>query len=535
MPGSTVPWWQRGAIYQIYPRSFADANGDGIGDLVGIIDHLDHVAALGAVAIWLSPIFPSPMADFGYDVSDYRDVDPVFGRLDDLDRLIASAHERGIRIVLDWVANHTSERHPWFVSARASRADPRRSWYVWRDGSPAGGPPNDWRSEFPAVGPAWSRDDATGQWYLHSFTPAQPDLNWDCPEVEAAMHDIMRFWLGRGVDGLRLDAIHKIAKDPELRDNAGELRRHDQDWDTIHSRLRGLRRVVDEFEDRMIVGEVALEALDRTVSYIADGDQLHLAHNFIFPKLPWQARALRDSIDEFEALAEPGAWPAWFFENHDLPRVATRLDAGGRGRARARAAALMLYALRGTPFLYQGQELGLPDADIPPERIVDVDGRDPQRAPIPWRPPTAAAPGAGFSTEEPWLPVVAEAEALCVERQAEDPGSMLSLVRRLAAARTGRVALQVGAQRMLDGGDDLLAWERRHGAERLLAAVNFRPAPVRLGLPSDTAGTMLVSTDPGRRAGEPWPDAITLGPDEAVLLDLAATGAAPSRAAAPNP
>ncbi|MDP9135948.1 MAG: alpha-amylase family glycosyl hydrolase, partial [Actinomycetota bacterium] len=354
-----VPWWQRGAIYQVYPRSFADGDGDGIGDLPGLVERLDHIAELGMQAVWLSPIFRSPMADFGYDVSDYCDVDPVFGTLADVDRLVEQAHARGMRVILDWVPNHTSDRHPWFQASRSARDDPRRDWYVWRDGTP-GAPPNDWTSQFRAVGPSWTFDEATGQWYLHSFMAEQPDLNWDNPEVEAAMHDVIRFWLDCGVDGLRLDAIHKIAKDPLLRSHATAPRRHDEDWETIHARLRGIRRVVDEYEDRMVVGEVALQDLHRTVSYLESGDQLHLAHNFVFVDLPWDAEAFRTSIDDFDALTDRTAWPAWFLENHDKPRVVTRFDDGGLGPARARGALLMLYALRGTPFVYQGQELGLP-------------------------------------------------------------------------------------------------------------------------------------------------------------------------------
>ncbi len=307
------PWWQRGAVYQIYPRSFADADGDGVGDLRGIVSRLDHVAALGAEAIWLGPIFPSPMADFGYDVSDFCNVDPTFGTLGDLDALVTACHGRGIRLVLDWVPNHTSCLHPWFLASRSGRDDPRRDWYVWRDGTPGGGPPNDWTSEFSAVGRSWTWDQATGQWYLHSFMAEQPDLNWDNPEVEAAMHDVLRFWLARGVDGLRLDAIHKIAKDPLLRDHAGAPRRHDEDWETIHARLRGIRRVADEFEDRMLVGEVALRDLHRAVSYIQSGDQLHLAHNFIFALLPWDAEAFRrpSTTSRRSPSAPPGRRGSW--------------------------------------------------------------------------------------------------------------------------------------------------------------------------------------------------------------------------------
>jgi alpha-glucosidase len=438
------------------------------------------------------------MADYGYDVADYRDVDPIFGTLADFDALLGDAHARGIRVVVDWVPNHSSSEHEWFVESRASRSSPKRDWYVWRDGAPGGGPPNDWESEFGAVGAAWSFDAATEQWYLHSFMAEQPDLNWDNPEVEAAMHDTLRFWLDRGVDGFRIDALQRLAHDPLLRSNAGAARRHDQDWGTMHDRLRGIRRVVDEYDDRMIVGEVALHDLHRVVSFLNSGDQLHLAHNFVFAELDWDAEAFQVSIDDFEALASDHAWPAWFLENHDRPRIASRFDEPpGLGAARARAALLMLYALRGTPFVYQGEELGLPDAEIPPERVVDVDGRDPERAPIPWRPPSAAGPGAGFTTGEPWLPLVAGAEALAAETQAADQRSTLVLTRRLAALRRDTRALQVGAQRTVDLAPDVLAWEREDGADCLLCAVNFAPEPVA----TDAPGTLVISTDPDRDAG----------------------------------
>src|SRR3954470_13528098 len=492
-------WWQRGAIYQIYPRSFADSDGDGVGDLGGIAARLPYLVELGAEAVWLSPFYRSPMADFGYDVSDYRDVDPIFGTLADFDRLVADAHARGIRVVVDWVPNHSSDRHEWFLESRSSRDNAKRDWYVWRDGAPGGGPPNDWKSEFAAVGDAWTFDERTGQWYLHSFMPEQPDLNWDNPEVEAAMHDTLRFWLDRGVDGFRIDALQRLAHDPLLRSNAGAARRHDQDWDTMHDRLRRIRRVVDEYDDRMTVGEVALQDLHRVVSFLNSGDQLHLAHNFVFAELDWDAEAFAVSIDDFEALASDRAWPACSLETHALPRIASRFDdPPGLGPARARAALLVLYALRGTPFVYQGEELGLPDAEIPPDRVVDVDGRDPERAPMPWRPPSAAGPGAGFTTGEPWLPFVAEAEVLNAETQAADPGSTLALTRRLAALRRVTPALQSGAQRTVDLGEDVLAWLREDGGARLLCAVNFAPVAVAV----EVGGSLLLSTDPERGDGE---------------------------------
>jgi alpha-glucosidase len=404
---------------------------------------------------------------------------------------VAGCHARGLRIVIDWVPNHTSDRHPWFEQSRSSRADPKRDWYVWRDPAPGGGPPNDWLSQFRACGSAWTLDERTGQYYLHSFMPQQPDLNWDNADVAAAMYDTLRFWLDRGVDGFRLDAIHKIAKDPLLRDHTGAPRRHDEDWDSIHGHLRGIRRVVDEYDDRMIVGEVALQDLHRVVGYLESGDQLHLAHNFVWAELPWDADAFRTSIADFEALADETAWPAWFLANHDLPRVRERFAADGLGVARARAVALMLYALRGTPFIYQGEELGLPHAEIPPDRVVDVDGRDPVRSPIPWRP----GPGGGFTEGEPWLPFVAEADVLSVEAQAADPRSMLTLVRRLGALRRGAPALQTGSQHLLDAGPDVLAWLRADGDDRVVAAVNFAAAPSALRLP---ASTLVLSTDPDR-------------------------------------
>jgi len=516
-------WWQRGAIYQIYPRSFADSDGDGVGDLPGITSRLEHLAELGAEAIWLSPFYRSPMADFGYDVADYLDVDPAFGTLGDFDRLLEEAHARSIRVVVDWVPNHSSDRHAWFLESRASRDSPRRDWYVWHDGDGNGGPPNDWMSEFPAVGRAWSFDDATEQWYLHSFMAEQPDLNWDNPEVEAAMHDTLRFWLDRGVDGFRVDALQRLAHDPLLRPNAGAARRHDQDWDTMHDRLRGIRRVAEEYEDRMLVGEVALQDMHRVVSFLNSGDQLHLAHNFVFCELDWDADAFRVSIDDFEALASDRAWPAWFLENHDRPRVASRFDDGtGQGSARARAALLMLYALRGTPFVYQGEELGLPDADIPPDRVVDVDGRDPERAPIPWRPPSAVGPGAGFTTGEPWLPLVGDAESMNAETQAGDLRSTLALTRRLAAVRSATPALQTGEQVVLDGGDDLLAWVREAKGDRLLAVVNFAAAPVPVDLAADMPGAamLLVSTDPDRNGEAVDLGGLVLAAGEGVLLRL---------------
>ena len=499
------PWWQRGAIYQVYPRSFADSDGDGVGDLRGIATRLDHLADLGVEALWLSPFYPSPMADFGYDVADYCDVDPRFGTLADFDALVAAAHDRGLRVVVDWVPNHTSDRHPWFADGA------RRSWYVWRDR-----PPNAWRTQFRHDSPAWSRDAGSGQWYLHSFLPQQPDLNWDEPAVEAAMHDVLRFWLRRGVDGFRIDVVYRIAKDPELRDNEPG-RRHDQDWPTIHPRLRAIRAVLEEFgADRMAVGELYLPTQRDLAAYVTSGDELHLAHNFFLLAAPWDAAVYRATIAEWQQLLEPGAWAAWCLGNHDHPRLATRL-----GPARARVAALLLVTLRGTPFIYQGDELGLQDVPIPPAAVVDVDGRDPERAPLPWAAPSAAGPGAGFTTGTPWLPITPDAERVNVAAQAARPDSMLALYRELLGLRRAEPALRTGAQRWLEAGPDVLAYER---GERFVVALNFAstPRPARLGAdgPGGQRATIEIATHPSRRepGGEVDLARLELAGDEGLVL-----------------
>ncbi|MDA0173191.1 alpha-amylase family glycosyl hydrolase [Solirubrobacter taibaiensis] len=487
-------WWQRGAIYQIYPRSFADANGDGVGDLKGITSKLDYLQGLKVEGIWLSPIFTSPMADFGYDVADYCDIDPVFGTLADLDELVAETHARGMKLILDWVPNHSSNQHPWFLESRSSRDNPKRDWYVWRD------QPNDWESVFKACGAAWTFDETTQQYYLHSFMPEQPDLNWDNPEVEQAMHEVIRFWMDRGVDGLRLDAIPRIAKDPLLRDQAGAARPHNEDWESIHDRLRGIRKVVDEYEDRMIVGEVALQDLHRVVAYLEYGNQLHLAHNFVFIDQDWGAERYATSIDDFERIAEDHAWPAWFLANHDKNRPRSRFDHDGLGAERSRAILVMLYGLKGTPFIYQGEELGLPDATIPPDRVVDVDGRDPERAPIPWTP---AGPGYGFTTaDSAWLPFIDEAATLNAATQAEDPHSTLNLTKALADLRI------TGDQKMVDLGPGIVAWTRDN---TYLVAVNFTDQ----ALPLEAEGTLVISSDPAREAAS-----ASLAPSEALILRL---------------
>ncbi len=532
MPNSQEPWWKSAVVYQIYPRSFADANGDGVGDLPGVIAHLDYLQELGIDAVWLSPFYPSPMKDFGYDVSDYTDVEPVFGTLADFDALVEQAHARGIKVVIDWVPNHSSNQHAWFKASSSSRGDPQRDWYVWRDSRVDHQPPNNWRSAFQPVGRAWTLDDTTGQWYLHTFLPEQPDLNWENPELRAAMHDTLRFWLDRGADGFRIDVAHALGKDPELRDgelsppDSGVELRHDLaaeerprsgqfDWPSVHDRLREVRAVLDEYDDRMAVGEVYILDQGRLVTYVNEGDGLQLAHNFVFLNQPWSAERFRTVVDEFESLASERAWPAWALGNHDHPRIATRFDGGtGRGEARALVAVTMVLTLRGTPFVFQGDELGLPNTTIPPDRVVDVDGRDGVRTPIPWQPPSQAGPGAGFTTGEPWLPITPEAERLNAASEAADDRSPLAYHRRLLAVRRATPALQLGAYRSLDAPEDVYAYLRELDGERVLVALNFGETEQRL--PTE-GGEVLVST---HRSGRVEAGELVLAPDEALVVQL---------------
>jgi alpha-glucosidase len=545
-------WWRYGVIYHIYPRSFADSNGDGVGDLAGITSRLDYLNdgtpdSLGVDAIWLSPFYPSPMRDFGYDVADYTGVDPLFGTLEDFDTLAAEAHARGIRVIVDLVPNHTSDQHPWFVESRGSRGNPRRNWYVWADSRHGDQPPNNWMSAFPRAGRAWTFDQRTGQWYLHSFLPEQPDLNWWSPEVRAAMDEVMRFWLDRGVDGFRIDVVHRMAKDPELRDNplievdAGDpngvvraqrlasagVQLYDEDWPEVHEILRRFRRTLDSYDDRMAVGEVYLLDLRKLARYYGTGrDELHLAHNFVFVHQPWKPQAFRSVVDEYAGLLPADAWPAQFLGNHDHPRVATRYDEGGNGPARARVAAMMVLTLRGTPFVYYGEELGMVDGEIPPDRVVDVDGRDPERTPMQWD----ASPGAGFSPRlpgrpaaEPWLPVAASAPRCNVEVERGDPRSMLSLYRRIIWYRKGSAALRQGGYRSLpDAPESLYAYLREAPEERLLVALNFGGEPVRWTTPDELGddATVELSTDPDRHPGPIRLADLTIGPNEGLVLRL---------------
>jgi alpha-glucosidase len=531
-------WWKHGVVYQIYPRSFQDADSDGVGDLEGIRRRLDHLAWLGVDAVWLSPFQPSPMADFGYDVADYCDVDPLFGTLADFDRLLADAHARGIRVIVDWVPNHTSDRHPWFRESRASRSGPRRDWYVWRDAKPGGAPPNNWVSVF--GGPAWEPDPATGQHYLHSFLKEQPDLNWRHPAVVEAMHDVLRFWLDRGVDGFRIDVIHRIAKDPELRDNppapaggagyGGQLHVHDENHPDVHGMIRAFRALLDRYGERMMVGEVYLFDPAEVAKYYGRGDELHLAFNFSFLRSPWDAAAFRSEIERFESEVPPEGWPDVVLSNHDVPRHATRYDHPALGDARARTAALVLLTLRGTPFLYQGEEIGMRNTEVPVERMRDPIARtlhprlsrDGARTPMRWDASLPACgftfPDAGGRLAEPWLPLGPQPPRTDVAAQRAERTSLLWLYRDLLALRRAHPALHRGDWRALAAPDGVLAYERRAAGEAAVAriAANFTSLPARLDL-GPGRGIAGLHSRPGAPAPDPGAP-IALGPCEAAVV-----------------
>jgi alpha-glucosidase len=533
--GTRRPWWQAGVIYQIYPRSYADAGGDGVGDLRGIISRLDYLEWLGVDAVWLSPFYPSPMVDFGYDVSDYRAVDPLFGGLPDFDELLEGMHRRGIRMVVDLVPNHTSSEHPWFVESRSSRDNPKRDWYIWRDPAPDGGPPTNWPS-IHGGGSCWEWDEETEQYYLHTFQVEQPDLNWRIPGVREAVYDVMRFWLDRGVDGFRIDALSFCVKDDRFRDNppnpdwrAGDppwtrqRRVYTDDRPEVLDIVREMRAVTDAYEgDRALIGELYLP-LERLVAYYgADLDGLHLPLNFGLLGLPeWEPASVGPLVERYEASLPEGAWPNWVLGNHDNPRIASRL-----GPARARAAQMLLLTLRGTPTCYYGDEIGMRDVQVPPEMVRDpqgVDdpeyGRDPARTPMQWD----ALPNAGFCPEdaEPWLPIADDHREINVRSQQTDPRSMLALFRRLIALRRASPALTVGSYRPLDTRDDLaLAYLREHEDQRMLVALNFGTETRTLDLSEAGDEADLFCSTLLNRTGRLDLKELRVRPGEGVLLSL---------------
>jgi alpha-glucosidase len=526
-------WWQRGVVYQIYPRSFQDSNGDGVGDLAGILQRLDYCEWLGVDAIWLSPIYPSPMADFGYDVSDYTGVHPLFGTLERFDALQEEIKRRGLRLILDYVPNHTSDQHPWFLESRSSRDNPKRDWYLWRDPAPGGGPPNNWLSNF--GGSAWAWDEATGQYYYHAFLDAQPDLNWRNPAVRAAMHEVLRFWMRRGVDGFRVDVLWHLIKDDQFRDNPpnplyvpgmpphqSQIPLYTTDRPEVQEIVAGLRKVVDEFPERVLIGEIYLP-VERLVAYYgADLDGVHLPFNFQLLQTVWNARGIAALIDQYEGALPRGGWPNWVLGNHDNPRIASRV-----GLPQSRVAAMLLLTLRGTPTMYYGDELGMLNVTVPPDRVQDPYernvpgigvGRDPCRTPMQWD----ASSNAGFTSGEPWLPVSDDYPAVNVKEETADPQSILTLYRRLLDLRRAHVALANGSYEAVAMTGDLLAYIRRTENESFLIALNLGAEAFDLSLDSlGLTGRTVLSTHLDRMDESPVPD-VALRADEGVIIAITA-------------
>jgi alpha-glucosidase len=529
---TSTEWWRDAVIYQIYPRSFADSDGDGIGDLPGILGRLDYLndgtpASLGVDAIWLSPFYPSPQADFGYDVSDHMAVDPRYGTLEDFDKLLSEAHARGVRIIVDLVMNHTSHEHAWFVESRSSRKSFKRDWYIWAEAGEDGGPPNNWLSAFEASGSAWTWDETSKQYYLHSFTPEQPDLNWRTPGVRAAMEEVWRFWLDRGVDGFRVDVAHRFLKDPQLRDNPPELadaRRHvshpwlrqrQLDQPEVHDALRELREVLDSYGDRFALGEVPISDDKRLVPYIGQ-DELQTAFHISFWEQPWDGSAFQETVDGLAELLGPEGLPTYALATHDISRTVTRYG----GRRRARVAAMMLLTLRGVVCIYYGEEVGMADADPPPDQAQDVDGRDGTRIPMQWD-----ETGSAFTTGEPWLPFGSDLADVNVMAQHDDPGSLLNLYRRLVWYRRGSDALRRGAYHSVQSSDDSFLFRRWTDDEQLLVALNFSAEPSEVDVPGLPAkGVVELSTGAQRTSAEVDLHPLLLAPDEGLIIRLDSLG-----------
>jgi alpha-glucosidase len=477
-----LAWWMKGIIYEIYPRSFQDSGDDGIGDLPGIRRRLEYFNQLGIDAIWIAPIFTSPMADFGYDVSNYCGVDRIFGSIEDFDSLLHDAHSHGLKVILDFVPNHSSDQHPWFVQSRSSKEAPKRDWYIWHGGV-AGKPPNNWVSQF--GGSAWTFDKKSGQYYLHSFLREQPDLNWRNQSVRSAMYDAMRFWLERGVDGFRVDVLWLLIKDAELRDNPpnpnfrtgdAEINRflniHNGDQIEVHEIVSQMRAVIEEYTDRVLIGEIYLP-IERLVTYYGDGKGAQLPFNFQLINAPWSASHIAKLVEDYEKALPIDGWPNWVLGNHDQPRIAHRV-----GEAQARIAAMLILTLRGTPTLYYGDELGLGDVPIPPDKVQDPWehrepglglGRDRSRTPFQWD----QTANAGFTEGNPWLPLDPDYRNRNVQVLVQDSNSILNLYGDLIALRRRHKSLVTGRFNTVLVKGDAFIYSRTEGAERIVVALNF--------------------------------------------------------------
>ncbi|ACT91378.1 alpha-amylase family glycosyl hydrolase [Dyadobacter fermentans] len=526
-------WWQTGIIYQIYPRSFQDTNGDGIGDLKGVVQRLDYLQWLGIDCVWLSPIYPSPMADFGYDISDYQGIHPLFGTMEDFDELLEQVHSRGMKLILDLVPNHTSDQHPWFLESRSSRDNPKRDWYIWHDAGENGALPNNWLSVF--GGHAWEWDETTQQYYYHAFLKQQPDLNWRNPEVQQAMMDVMHFWLKKGVDGFRVDVMWHMIKDARLRNNpvaantpfvASDLiyEYHDPVYSTdqpeVHEIVRMMRQVTNEYDERVLIGEIYLPIHKLVTYYGADKSGAHLPFNFQLLTLPWDSQQIARAIDEYEGALPADGWPNWVLGNHDQPRVASRV-----GRSQARVAAMLLLTLRGTPTIYYGDEICMRDVPIPQDEVVDPQGlnmpdrnvsRDPSRTPMQWDPDT----NAGFTDSKPWLRLPYSYQRQNVALQKEDPDSMLSFYRSLINLRKRQPAFQTGKFTPVYSDKQLIAFIRENDEDRFLVVLNLSHRPAYLRPKNETyKGEIIISTET-ERIGLRVDNNLLLSGDEGLIVRL---------------
>ena len=527
---STV-WWQYGILYEVYSRSFQDANGDGIGDLRGILQRLDYLAGLGIKGVWIAPFYPSPMADFGYDISDYCNVDPIFGTLADFDQLLRAIHERGLKLILDFVPNHTSDQHPWFLESRSSLTNAKRDWYLWRDPAPDGGPPNNWLSNF--GGSAWTRDG--GQYYYHSFLRQQPDVNWRNPELREAMFNVLRFWLDRGVDGFRVDVMWMLIKDDQFRNNPinpasapdapASLRLlpvYNTNRPEVHTIVAEMRAVLDAYGDRLLIGEVYLPFDQLATYYGQDLDGAQLPFNFHLIQCAWSAEAIAKVITEYEAALPAGAWPNWVMGNHDQSRIATRIGSG-----QARIAAMLLLTLRGTPTMYYGDEIGMTDTLIPAAEVQDPaeknepgkgQGRDPERTPMQWD----SSRLAGFTTGTPWLRLGADHATVNVATLSGQSASVLSLYRTLIALRNGNAALNSGRIEGVASKGHVLSYERVNDGQCFAILLNFNQSDQEAAV----AGGHIVASTHMDRDGEVVESKVSLRPFEGVVIRLAVKGGA---------
>jgi alpha-glucosidase len=527
-------WWQRGIIYQVYPRSFQDSNNDGIGDLKGIMQRLDYLTWLGVSAVWISPIYPSPMADFGYDISNYTAVHPLFGSMEDFQALIEQAHSKQLKVILDLVPNHTSDEHPWFIESKSSRDNPKRDWYIWKDAKEDGSPPNNWLSVF--GGSAWEWDDTTNQFYYHAFLKQQPDLNWRNPEVKKAMLNVMRFWLDRGVDGFRVDVMWHMIKDDKLRDNPvnpdykPQMATYEQllpvystDQPEVHDIVHDMRKLLNEYEERMMIGEIYLP-IHRLVTYYGiDNKGAHLPFNFMLLSLPWEAHRIASAIDEYEAALPDKSWPNWVLGNHDQPRITSRI-----GLQQAKVAAILLLTLRGTPTIYYGEEIGMRDVPIPFEEVQDPQGlnmpdknlsRDPGRTPMQWD----TGKYAGFTDAKPWLRLSFDSHRVNVEKQKADQFSQLTLYRKLIDLRQHEPALMWGDYKPVYADHQALAYVRSTAdAKSFLIVLNLSHRPCYLNITSmNIQGTVKISTTV-ELEGTEVTGGIQLGGDEGMIVELTA-------------